>query len=297
MLVKFILLIVCAVSLSGVAQVYDPVTAQKVGGLSFYSEAYIYHKRLRSFHASYSTKAELDIIRPSQQASYYEFNRSGQLVKEYSVRFGDTTYYSYEYDYKSRLLKMRIADAYGLHSYTYEYDNDGRMTQREYRLRKGKYDKVYGFDLNESEIQTVEVYEYIDFEGVGYKKNYLNSVGKVYREEIFYYNSERIGKKESKTINGSGRTKTVYNYNKEGLLDSTDTYVKLVNETTSSSKYEYDVDGNLIAVKEYKNGVYVVEKQIVYKSVSGLLSAIIKRQNDNNFMTIIQFTGHQYFAF
>ena len=261
-----------------------------------FNEQFILQHKIHSFRGYYSTKAELDIIRPSNESCYYEFNKAGQLIREYHTRFGDTLFSSFEYDYKSRLLKMRKADQYGYHWYSYHYDDKDRITEREYRLDRSKKGGRYSFDPDETCRQSKENYEYIDYDDRTYKKNYINGVGKIYREELVYLDETgRMDHSTSRTMTGAARTETKRLFDKKGHLTEVTSYVKLMEENTTVSKFEYDKEGNLLAEHVYKNEEYLTEKQLVYEVGTSILQAIVTRKAATNFMTIVKFGDYSFF--
>lgn len=278
------------------AQVLEICEGEIYGDRVKFNREFIRERKIKSFKGYYSTKAEMDIIRPSENACYFEFNRSGLLVREYRVKYGDTTFFSYEYDYKSQIICERIATSKTYSMYLFEYDDSGRVTKREYRYTTTPQHHRYSFDLTEADRQSIEQYNYIDYDNGGYKKEYLNGIGRVYREEYYYLDGDnRLHTRESQTKNGSGRTSCHFSYDMDDRLTTVESTVKLTEENVRKSEFEYDENGNISAQRYYKNGEYITEKQIVYRVDTQELKAVIDRKEGNNFMTILQFKDYHYF--
>ncbi len=260
-----------------------------------FNSEFIKVNKIKSITGHYATKADLDRIRENANIYVYEFNESGQLIKDYKTLLKDTIVRMYEYDDRNNVTLIRKTDRIGYHSYHYEYDSLNRITKKEYRRDLNKTYNRVNFDLDRTYVISSQTYTY-ENTAAGLKKNYHNSIGKVYKTELFY--EDRHGylvKQEAHSITGSGTSKVEYAYNTKGLLKERKTTSFLTNNTTTKVKFEYDEHDNVLAQHYYRNGVYKTEYQIVYDSRTLLLSALLSREIETNIITILKFSGYEYF--
>ena len=262
----------------------------------FFNEEFIARNKIKSIKGNYSTKAELDQIRPNTDIYVYDFDNKGRLIREYKTAFEDTIVITYEYDQNNRLSLKRQSDQYGFHSYTFKYDEKGRVIEQEYRRDSNKGSDKMNFNLDESYIITTEKFSYLDFSDSTYKKIYYNNAGFEYKTEFYYHTWDgQLIKQEGKLRNGSGNSKVRYSYDEKGRISGKQIEVNLTKKNVSRWEYEYDEIGNLLAVKYYRNGSWITEYQIVYERQTMFLSAIITRDHATNFMMILQFKDVDFY--
>ena len=115
------------------AQMIDNTEGQTFGEVPFFHVDFIQRNKVKSIRGYYSTKATLDVIHRTKDFYGYEFNRAGQLIKDYRTQFGDTLVRIYEYDENGQLAVLRKSDKQGFESYHYLYDDRGRILSEEYR--------------------------------------------------------------------------------------------------------------------------------------------------------------------
>ena len=260
-----------------------------------FNPIFIRNNKISSIKGYYSTKADLDRIRSNKNIYVYEFNPKGQLIKDYKTRAGDTIVRMYEYDDNSNLIFIRKTDRFGYHAYTFEYDSLNRMTKKTYSRDLNRTINKIDFVLDRSYIISEQTFGY-EATSKGIKKLYYNSVGKVYKTELFYYDTDGyLIKQEATSKTGSGTDKTEYSYNLQGLLKEKKTTSFLTNNNTTRIQFEYDAHENVMAQHFYRNEVYKTEYQIVYDSRTLLLSALLSRDVESNIITILKFSDYTYF--
>ena len=257
---------------------------------------YLNRYRIKSIQGLYSTKTDGDIIRPSQRSYFFEFNKHGQLIKEYRAAYGDTVFHTYDYDAEFRISRTRCSDKYGAYLYNYDYDSQGRLISKEYRRSKDTVPDPYFFYLDSTFTQSVEKFSYIEMQEGTYMKQYLNENGKVYLEELHFFDSkQRSIHRESHTLNGTSRTEVDISYNEKGLLSAIENLVLMPNEIRTRQEIEYDENENRLSERRYRNGEYKTEVQYVFNSDTYLPEAIIWRDVKTNNLTIADFINFQFF--
>ena len=277
-------------------QILDNTEGQTFGDRPYFNQQFISKNNIKSIRGFYSTKAAMDIIRKSEDIYWYDFDQKGRLKKEMRTQFGDTLVTMFEYDDAGRLKVTRKSDNYGFHSHHYEYDERDRIILKEYRRDVSKNGDKYDFELDRSFIVSEERFEYEDLEGKNYKKRYLNNAGKVYKEEIYFFNEyDLLVRQEGRLVMGSGITNVSFSYDEKGRVVEKTIEKKVMGSTKSVWKYEYDEHDNLLAQHYYKNDVYLKETQIVYHQETLLLEAVVNRETENSFVTILQFKSYLYY--
>jgi hypothetical protein len=252
--------------------------------------------KIKTIVGHYATKAQLDYIRPSEDILLYHFNRAGELSYEYRIQGADTIITIYVYDERSNLVEQRRSDRYSFVSNHYRYDAKNRLIYSELRREDNKRQNRFSHVPDESAKVSSEKYSYEDFDNGTYKKMYHNDVGSVYMEEFFYFDEKgRLSRQEGTLKTGSGRTNISYSYNDAGQLIEKYSENSVMGTSTTKQVYEYDEWGNIFAQHTYKDGVYVMEFQILYDSETQYLKAIISREHATNFMTILTLKDYTFF--
>jgi hypothetical protein len=277
------------------AQMLDASNGELFNETPFFNTVFIKQNKIKEIKGYYSTKVDLDMIRPTNDVYAYLFNENGQLIKEYNTKYGDTTVIQYTYDTNSNVITIRKSDKYGFHSYHYQYDSLNRITFKEYRRDLNRTGDKLNFELDKTYRISSESYTY-ENTSVGLKKSYFNSKGILYQIEFFYKDEHGfLVKQESHLITGYGRAITTYKYGDKGLLTEKHTETHFAGKTSTTYKYEYDDNQNILAQHYYRNEKYITEFQIVYNSKTMLLSAIITRDDTTNFITILKFSDYTFF--
>jgi hypothetical protein len=271
-----------------------PTYASKTENL--FRPDYIKRYGIKSIHGAYRTKADSDIIRPTLRSYFFEFNKNGQLIKEFRATYGDTVFHTYDYDAEFRLSRMRCSDKFGAYLYNYEYDSFGRLISKEYRRSQDTVPDPYFFYLDSTFTQSVERFTYVEMTAGAYMKQYLNENGKVYLEELHFFDEQqRPVRRESHTLNGTARVEVDIVYNEKGLVAAVENLVLMPNEIRTRREVEYDEKGNRLAEKLYHNGEYKTELQHVFNSDTYLPEAIIWRDVKTNNLTIADFGQLTFF--
>jgi len=275
-------------------QMLDNSKGETFGEKPFFNTSFIQANKIKQIKGYYSTKAHSTGILPTDDIYVYEFNRLGQLTKEYKTKYKDTIVSQYNYDQNGNLILIRKSDKYGFHSFYYKYDSLNRIIAKEYRRDLNKSGDRIHFQLDKSYRISGETYSY-ENTPIGLKKYYYNSTGKIYQTEFFYEDEDGyLLKQDSQLKTGSGRSKTIYKYGDKGLLSEKLIETYLTKKTTTKIAFEYDENQNILAQYYYRNGEYVTEFQIIYDSKTMLLSVILTRDVKTHFITILKLTDYHF---
>ncbi|MBK9190357.1 MAG: hypothetical protein IPM77_02050 [Crocinitomicaceae bacterium] len=252
--------------------------------------------QIHTIKGSILSKADHDVLRETNHATYYKFNKFGELTFEYKTVLNDTIFTLYVYDERSNLIIKRTADKFGFESCHYRYDSQNRLISKEVRIQSNTGQDKYLHVPDESFLQRTEKYEYVELGTDSYKKNYLNNSGTIYREEFFYFDDKnRLIRQEAYQKSGSGKSVLEVFYNENGQLIEKKATSSVMENYSTSYQYEYDESGNIYAMKFYENDVYKTEFQFVYDSESGYLKAIISRDVETQRMTIVKYDSYTFF--
>ncbi len=274
----------------------DNIEGKTFGEVPYFNEAFVKRNKIKTIKGYYSTKATLDIIRKSKDVYFYEFNEKGQLIKDYRTQYSDTLISMYGYNEAGQLSVLRKSDNDGFHSYHYTYDERGRILEQEYRRDFNKVGDAANFQLDKSFSISIEKFEYVEMEGLNYKKIYYNNAGRIYQEEFFYYEENGyLIRQEARMKMGSSFTNTTFVYDDLGRVKEKIIEKRVMNLYTSKWVYEYDDHSNVLAQHYYKRDVYMSENQIVYSQDNLLIEAIISRDVETNLVTILKLSDYIFF--
>lgn len=276
-------------------QILDNTSGELFSEDPKFNAQFIKNNKVKTIKGYYSTKADYDRIRPTNNVYVYEFNELGLLSKDYKTNSRDTIVRQYAYNGSNQLIILRQSDQFGFHSYHYAYDTLNRLVSKQYRRDVNKQGSKIDFQLDQSFIVSEEKFTY-EKTNNHLKMNYFNSLGKLYRYAFFYTDKNGyLFKEESQAINGNSRASTTYTYNTNGYLKEKVSEKILGDKVTSRIVFEYDAQNNVMAQHFYRNGVYKTDFQIVYKSSNMLLSALLSRDIETNVITILKFADYTFY--
>jgi len=278
------------------SQMLDNSMGETFSNTPFFNTDFIKKNKVERITGYYSTKAELATIKKSNNIYVYQFNQKGELITEFKTKNKDTIVSQYRYDDNGNLSEIRKSDKYGFHSYHYTYDSIHRMISQEYRRDINKTSDIINFELDKSYYISSEFYSYTTTP-IGLKKVYLNSKNKIFKTEFIYKDEDGyLLKKDHQLKTGSGRGSTTYKYGDKGLITEKFTETHIIGKTTTKMVFEYDEFENVLAQHYHRNGVYLTEYQIIYDEKTLLLSAILTRDVNLNFITILKFSDYTFFG-
>lgn len=271
------------------AQMIDNKNGIAFSDEPFFNEEFIKANKIKSIKGSYMFKKSGDIIRNTPYECIYEFNNDGLLVAYFETNHSngikDTIHNLYEYDAYGNLVKHQKKDKAGYQTLVYTYDKDFRITAIE--NRRDVLDKQN--DVSKSIYFNKEKIQYHDY-GNQIKKITFNSYDLPYQEEIDYFDSLgyliETSKKYKMTSNSLSRK---FEYNEKGLLAAIRKSSNVNGVYDEELLFKYDDLGNLLEKHIYKNGQYISDIQIIYNLDTKLLSSILTRTVETNFIKILRF--------
>lgn len=262
----------------------------------FFNKEFIKSNHIKFIKGNYATKLDMDIIRPNDDKFVYEFDKLGQLYRQYKIHLGDTLISTYQYDFKGNIVVHKESNRVGYYEYRYTYDDKNRMTSLEVRRDYTTQQNKLSFDLDQSKIISKERFVYEKLEGIDYKKVSYNSSDRIYKIQFFYHNEAgQLIEMESALHNGRNRTKTIYQYMQDGQIKSVKQLSGKGFSISEEKRFEYDEKRRLSAKKTFRNRRLIVEDQIVYQDDSDKLRAIISRGDEKNKLTILKFDEYRFF--
>jgi hypothetical protein len=277
------------------AQMLDNSLGKAFSDTPFFNREFIQKNKVKVIRGKRSSKKEMDIIRNKGLETFYEFDRNGNLSKQYSsfaTEGGkiDTTFIEYKYDEYNRLKLLRRNDVHGFYSYEYEYDALGNVVKEEYFREDNEGSSRYDFIPGKRYVIVSETYSY-EWMGQVLKKNSYNNYGKKYKEEFFYYDeNDYLIEHSSKLIINNSRSKTTYSYNEKGLIREKIVIDNLAREHEFIRiEYSYDELNNLEEEKEYASDTYRFNRQVMYLP-NMLIRALLTKDVDINFIRIVEYS-------
>jgi len=259
----------------------------------FFNTAFIKNNKIKSIHGVISTKKELSAIKKTNLVVHFDFDVNGDLIKQYSSikrhNKTDTTFTMYTYSQMGNLITKRTNDAHGFYSYNYEYDASNRLIRKTYCRDENANKNRNDFKLGKQYTIINESYSYTKQKNK-LLKNIFNNNGRIYEKHESVYDTLGYLKKLSKRLLiNNKKSWTEYEYNEKGLLKSVANFKSDLDSPVSKFTYRYDEHGNLAYVDEYKNGVHVTHKELLYESATFLLKTILIQDVSTNFIKIIKF--------
>jgi YD repeat-containing protein len=262
----------------------------------YFDTAFVRKNKIHSILGSTSIKKEMDIIRETDLIQYYEFDAKGRLIKQmYSHhKFNDrldTTTIMYYYDTKGRLTTRRQNDNYSFYSYNYEYDSAGNIIREVYSRDENCGPSKYAFKLGKQYEITSEKYSYKMKSDGSLAKYYYNSLDRPYMEAIFKSDSLGFIIYESRSFSLTSRMiyEAHYLFNEGGRVSNKKEITDFRNGTGMEYKYGYDDKGNLTEYREVKAGVETIYREILYDEYTGLLRAVLTKDQRTEVIGIVKF--------
>mgnify|MGYP005697613573 FL=1 len=280
------------------AQMINNESGQIFTETPFFNEKYIRSVKLKSITGAISSKKELGAIKSSGKKEAYIFNEKGNLTVHYlsskTKNKPDTTFTFYEYNLKNENTIFRVSDSYGFYSYSKKYNDLGKLINKTYSREKNSSKSKMNFKLEENYVIFEESYLYENKDSI-IEVTTLNSNGRPYQRQIYYYDSFNYLFKIHTRLLISNSTKfEKYSYNDRGFLKSIQ-YFTNENETPIKElRYDYDEWGNVTFMDEYKDNVRVIHKELLYDPSTLILKTILSQDLVSNLITIIKYKPEFY---
>ena len=295
---RVILLLFCLSINHLFAQMINNESGQIFTETPFFNEKYIRSVKLKSITGTISSKKELGAIKSSGKKEAYIFNENGNLTVHYmsskTKNKPDTTFTFYEYNLKNENTIFRVSDSYGFYSYSKKYNDLGKLINKTYSREKNASKSKMNFKLEEKYVIFQESYLYENKDST-IEVTTLNSNGRPYQRQIYYYDSfNYLFKIHTRLLISNSTKYEKYTYNDRGFLKSIQ-YFNNENETPIKElRYDYDEWGNVTFMDEYKDNVRVIHKELLYDPSTLILKTILSQDLVSNLITIIKYKPEFY---
>jgi hypothetical protein len=295
---RVILLLFCLSINQLFAQMINNESGQIFTETPFFNEKYIRSVKLKSITGTISSKKELGAIKSSGKKEAYIFNEKGNLTIHYlssKTKYKpDTTFTFYEYNLKNENTIFRVSDSYGFYSYSKKYNDLGKLINKTYSREKNASKSKMNFKLEEKYVIFQESYLYENKDSI-IEVTTLNSNGRPYQRQIYYYDSfNYLFKIHTRLLISNSTKYEKYTYNDRGFLKSIQ-YFNNENETPIKElRYDYDEWGNVTFMDEYKDNVRVIHKELLYDPSTLILKTILSQDLVSNLITIIKYKPEFY---
>jgi hypothetical protein len=295
---RVILLLFCLSINQLFAQMINNESGQIFTETPFFNEKYIRSVKLKSLTGTISSKKELGAIKSSGKKEAYIFNEKGNLTIHYlsskTKNKPDTTFTFYEYNLKNENTIFRVSDSYGFYSYSKKYNDLGKLINKTYSREKNASKSKMNFKLEEKYVIFQESYLYENKDSI-IEVTTLNSNGRPYQRQIYYYDSfNYLFKIHTRLLISNSTKYEKYTYNDRGFLKSIQ-YFNNENETPIKElRYDYDEWGNVTFMDEYKDNVRVIHKELLYDPSTLILKTILSQDLVSNLITIIKYKPEFY---
>lgn len=295
---RVILLLFCLSINQLFAQMINNESGQIFTETPFFNEKYIRSVKLKSITGTISSKKELGAIKSSGKKEAYIFNEKGNLTIHYlsskTKNKPDTTFTFYEYNLKNENTIFRVSDSYGFYSYSKKYNDLGKLINKTYSREKNASKSKMNFKLEEKYVIFQESYLYENKDSI-IEVTTLNSNGRPYQRQIYYYDSfNYLFKIHTRLLISNSTKYEKYTYNDRGFLKSIQ-YFNNENETPIKElRYDYDEWGNVTFMDEYKDNARVIHKELLYDPSTLILKTILSQDLVSNLITIIKYKPEFY---
>ncbi|MBU2018536.1 MAG: hypothetical protein KJ941_02720 [Bacteroidetes bacterium] len=260
----------------------------------FFNADYIRTNHIQLIKGRYSYKNPGKPMYETDFRRVFEFDTLGRIVQVYETKTDDgtvdSTFQKYAYNEKGHLIYYSYGTRSNFTYNTFFYD------QSNYLISKETYIQI-NYVSGESKIvlDRKESYEY-KVEGIDTLKITKNSYNLPFKKEWKTYNKEGLVTRLDERYVGNGQGKSeIFEFSETGNLEkksfknTRDAYPRNIYTFT------YDTLGNVQEKKVINDLDVAQEIQFVYNENNGKLSAILERENDSDFISIIRFQDYRYF--
>ena len=295
---RVILLLFCLSINQLFAQMINNESGQIFTETPFFNEKYIRSVKLKSITGTISSKKELGAIKSSGKKEAYIFNEKGNLTIHYlsskTKNKPDTTFTFYEYNLKNENTIFRVSDSYGFYSYSKKYNDLGKLINKTYSREKNASKSKMNFKLEEKYVIFQESYLYENKDST-IEVTTLNSNGRPYQRQIYYYDSfNYLFKIHTRLLISNSTKYEKYTYNDRGFLKSIQYFNSENENPVKEFRYDYDEWGNVTFMDEYKDNIRVIHKELLYDPSTLILKTILSQDLVSNLITIIKYKPEFY---
>lgn len=214
-----------------------------------------------------------------QMESYYK--RGGWL---------DTSIVLYDYNDLGQLITKRTNDAYGFYSYHYEYDEGDNLIKETYCRDENKGNSKSNFIPGKEFTIKSETFEHLIPGENQYKKLFYNNKGKLYKENMTYYNVHGNKTEETeKYIVTNKRSSINYEYDENNRLLKISEIPDLRFDSKNLNTFTYDEIGNIVSEEINKDGKPSIFREYLYGPTMLLKDRLVKDE-DTKAINIIRYS-------
>jgi ABC-type antimicrobial peptide transport system permease subunit len=230
----------------------------------------------------------------------YLFDKRGQLIeriKTFRMRGGmiDTTQDYFSYNDLEHLVAQTTYNVGGYNATRYEYDENGRLQKESYLRGENTASYSYQLQKGRETIIKEETFTYEELSDTSYKRVYLNSAGKPYREMVVTTNNlGQVLSEITRYYLTNKKHSITYQYDAKGRLNKIIDYSNLLGVQTTTYEFGYDEYDNLYSSKVYKDGKLKQSKEFLYDVQTFLLKAQLTKDESTNTIRIVQYE-YEYF--
>ena len=207
----------------------------------------------------------------------------------------DTTFTFLIYDAQSRIIMKRTFAGDFFNSWYYEYYENGRIKKQSNYKETNTGTSRSDFRLGVQTVLSEESFEYEQPIELQVKKKCLNDEQRVYKEVIINYDSTKnIISESHHFIVGWISIENSYKYNSASQLTEKNYSSNANGDTREKSVYEYDVNGNLLVEKIYKNNTLTNEINYLYDEQNKLVKSQLNRAVTEAKIDIVKYTYTYY---
>lgn len=274
------------------AQIIQPPAGMEFRMVPKFNPEFIEKNNIVEIRSKIESKKDGDRIRNSNRGEVFHFNKNGtvRMIAHINGTMGDTSITIFEYT-SGRLNCEVKNDAAGMYSYCYEYDNQNRIVSVKYGRAKRETSLTASLNFEPVSEITTERYTYAAHENQLHATLH-NSSGRPYIKEMRYFDDNGYLARYLKTyVIGSLRHEENYTYNEKGFLSE-----KTISQKDGSYTlvFTYDDVGNLLEEQRIENGIIIYRKEYVYDPKTMLLTAELKREEENQIIIITTYSYKHY---
>jgi YD repeat-containing protein len=261
-----------------------------------FNEALIWRNGITSIEGQGSVKRDGEPIRQKNEKAEYRFDAAGRLTYS-NTSYGrnstamDTSYVTYTYDGRGRLLEQQRNDRSGRFAQRDSLDTAGHCLRRTHVRLQGPVTGGYGSAKVTETIISDERFVYAMINDTAERVTWHNDLGLPYREQVFH--KDRWGylrSIEDRNIITGRRGCTTFRYDEKGRLAERIERSDLSGNSTRKHIWRYDNAGNVTLCDAWRDEEQTRHSEYLYEEGTLLLKAIIAKDMETGLIHITRYT-------
>lgn len=265
-----------------------------------YNKKFVADNKIKKITASVASKPDNDIVKDIGLTHGHEFDSTGNATKIYTAYLNnngtsDTVATRFFYDKNFNMILKRSNNGAFYNSYYYEYYDDKKAKKEVHCRETNSNLEAAGFKLGVQLVLSQESFRYDSLTPTQFKKICLNDEGRLYKQGII--NKDSLGRIVEESYSYAvGWVKNVnnYKYNNSGRISERINRSNENGDVNERTTYEYDVSGNLITEKRYKNEIQTQEMSYLYDDQKKLLKSLVTRYHLEKRIGIVKYSYEFY---